>query len=1097
MKSACRYCFFTVLIIAAGLSLFNLPWQNASAFSRRAFSDEANVLAPAASREVIEQAERMAQEIASVKDFFRHHPVYRRLSEAQLSRLAAVFYEEITPIKRDSDEGILNADRTDAFNERFRRLEQEGIPNTIDLHIIVGIRESKAMASIFMFVPPLAMELETRHGRMIFFQSEYDALCRSPFAGVLQKHVIRIAEGVYTSSPSFDAIATQLKAMENRDNILMMTGTLPKYETSIRALLVAQPRGQGEAVPPIPRLTEVLSVLERESGSVIADVGQGLGMTLREIRLRSPGCITFGVDLADYVPMVMSLPARDPRKRELIRFAQTGSADLLEPSCDPRFVEATAASFSLPVGADLITCIFCLPHEEDRLAAIANIHNNLKVGGIAYILALENFNIGIDTPQGPVSLAQFLEPLEEKGVHYIEMAIPGVMIVNNLPEPLVGIVIERTDPKELHFNMEYAGVDDNGVVQYRTRGDEPVFSFAAPSCRPISPRHLDAASEAVVAACMENPLFAQAVSNFDASGAAAIDNRVYWEKLAPTFEAGKRRDDRTSPEQIEHFLGLLGPPDRSIFEIAMGAGRAAELFLEHGYFDYRGIDLSQENVALARQRLSALAPERLIAGDFMTYDADTRSDGVFASDILLYMSPQDQIRFLLKAAADLNEEGLLYLRWAPGDNTVKVTVKQVKGETVTGWAFTVTPEYLEFLLDAAGFDMVEPVREVEQLINVGTQYERLQKFWTAYARKRGIPTVARRIEEKLLAYRDSGTSAGSRDNRYLQEAVPLINNLHRLVGQDAAAAYVFRAIWENVAAGESIVPLFQWLENNTCTGFLSIADQWSMAVKTESGDGAWGPMQRPEHQLDAQLSRNDHILLMVQAGQAILLEVHNLFRESAYRVLTDQDDKRAEPNVSEPVVRRTLALLSQNSFLPQMQKLVPLGLVFHDIGQILKNRVSLNRSGDGDRLDARHHRVSGSHFAGDLLKQFEVDPFDVEAVELLIRQHDAMWNLYCLDKYGDYNSFTTAETLMTDVRQTVQRLATLRPEIPPAVLTDNLLRMIALAGIADVFASGDRYLSDAFLIFVEEFLSRNAAGDQQNPTLDRKGGTDGAIGAAA
>ena len=285
-------------------------------------------------------------------------------------------------------------------------------------------------------------------------------------------------------------------------------------------------------------------------------------------------------------------------------------------------------------------------------------------------------------------------------------------------------------------------------------GAKPVFHLkthapaATPAARSESREWLSWAE-----AMAKNPILRQAQEAFDASGAAAVSNKIHWDNILGDFEASKAKD-ALEPKVLAYtrrFLASLPQgKDSSIFEVGMGIGRTLDVFQSEGYTNFSGIDIAARAVEVVRGKYGedAQAP-RFFSGDFAEFTSSEKYDGVFSSDVFLYLSPADQFKALQAAKNMLRPDGKLFVRWAPGKNTVLFKPNGATYGTATGWVFTVTPEYLTKLLEAAGFEMTVPVEPINVLINVATN-PKPQDYLLAFAHpSMGLDGLGRKIEGQI------------------------------------------------------------------------------------------------------------------------------------------------------------------------------------------------------------------------------------------------------------------------------------------------------------------------------------------------------------
>jgi len=245
-----------------------------------------------------------------------------------------------------------------------------------------------------------------------------------------------------------------------------------------------------------------------------------------------------------------------------------------------------------------------------------------------------------------------------------------------------------------------------------------------------------------------SPVLREAQENFDRSGAAAISNKQYWDGIIDGFEPGKERDARHPDvrKYMRKFLaGLPSGKQSSIFEVGMGYGRSLEIFREEGYADLSGVDIAAEATERVRGKFGEdAASPRFFTGDFVDLDLEQQYDGVFASDVLLYLSPFDQFRAFLKIKAMLKPGGSLFIRMAPGKNEVAFKLDKVTKEP-RGWVFLVDQAYLRAMLEAAGLKVDGAVEPITLPINIGTPDSKGQDYLITFARSStaGVEEIAK------------------------------------------------------------------------------------------------------------------------------------------------------------------------------------------------------------------------------------------------------------------------------------------------------------------------------------------------------------------
>ena len=231
-------------------------------------------------------------------------------------------------------------------------------------------------------------------------------------------------------------------------------------------------------------------------------------------------------------------------------------------------------------------------------------------------------------------------------------------------------------------------------------------------------------------------LLVQAQKRFIQSRAPIISNEAYWQKIVAKFETDKL-DDHTLDASIYAFLKNIVNPEKSIIEFGCGIGRTANVLKNKGYRNYLGIDVAMKAVVMAKNRLTDM---EFRVGNVLTFTSSRKYDAAIATDVLLYLSPEDQINALINIGKCLKRGAPLIIRWAPAEegveNDVLIKEKVINDENVEGWVFLATEDYVEELLKISGFSLTKPIIKEEVIINPGTPYEKPQDYLVIFAEKR-------------------------------------------------------------------------------------------------------------------------------------------------------------------------------------------------------------------------------------------------------------------------------------------------------------------------------------------------------------------------
>jgi SAM-dependent methyltransferase len=137
------------------------------------------------------------------------------------------------------------------------------------------------------------------------------------------------------------------------------------------------------------------------------------------------------------------------------------------------------------------------------------------------------------------------------------------------------------------------------------------------------------------------------------------DNYVsVWQDAAPAFdEAAARRWGRPQARLLKRVLPER--KDASILDVGCGGGKLIHLFKSMGYADVSGVDLSPEQVALARQ-----VCDRVSLGDAVQYLEAHKGefDLITGMDVIEHFKKDEVIVFLMAIRGALRENGRVVLQ---------------------------------------------------------------------------------------------------------------------------------------------------------------------------------------------------------------------------------------------------------------------------------------------------------------------------------------------------------------------------------------------------------------------------------------------------
>lgn len=155
--------------------------------------------------------------------------------------------------------------------------------------------------------------------------------------------------------------------------------------------------------------------------------------------------------------------------------------------------------------------------------------------------------------------------------------------------------------------------------------------------------------------------------------------RVYGDYYATTFTARNEATDAAYAMRVrvlrQVLLPWLPPPPASrVLEVACGIGYALETLKRAGYTDAHGIDLSAQQVEIARER--GLAAEH---ADAFEYLAGRRAeyDAIVALDFIEHLDRDELFRFLDLAREALRPGGRLFVRTANANSLLAARLRWV------------------------------------------------------------------------------------------------------------------------------------------------------------------------------------------------------------------------------------------------------------------------------------------------------------------------------------------------------------------------------------------------------------------------------------
>ncbi len=140
--------------------------------------------------------------------------------------------------------------------------------------------------------------------------------------------------------------------------------------------------------------------------------------------------------------------------------------------------------------------------------------------------------------------------------------------------------------------------------------------------------------------------------------------RIY-ERYASRFQSAPEVFDREAARRwgraYRHYLRGWLPPSRDarILDVACGGGKLLQFFIDAGFQDVHGVDISPEQVALARQVTPNVAQANVL--DFLA-DHPGRFELIAGLDIVEHFRKDEVLIFLDRCFAALKPGGRLVLQ---------------------------------------------------------------------------------------------------------------------------------------------------------------------------------------------------------------------------------------------------------------------------------------------------------------------------------------------------------------------------------------------------------------------------------------------------
>jgi len=173
------------------------------------------------------------------------------------------------------------------------------------------------------------------------------------------------------------------------------------------------------------------------------------------------------------------------------------------------------------------------------------------------------------------------------------------------------------------------------------------------------------------------------------------------EQFSRTADGYVRNRGFAQGEDLVEAARLLQPsPEDVLLDVACGGGKLLQFYLDAGYIDVHGVDLSPEQVALARQVTPNVAQANVL--DYLAENPG-RFDLISGLDIVEHFRKDEVLQFLDLCFAALKPGGRLVLQ-TPNAESPWGTYHRYNDLT---HELAFNPNALSRLLDLVGFEAIE------------------------------------------------------------------------------------------------------------------------------------------------------------------------------------------------------------------------------------------------------------------------------------------------------------------------------------------------------------------------------------------------------
>ncbi|MEI8012476.1 MAG: methyltransferase domain-containing protein [Candidatus Omnitrophota bacterium] len=209
-------------------------------------------------------------------------------------------------------------------------------------------------------------------------------------------------------------------------------------------------------------------------------------------------------------------------------------------------------------------------------------------------------------------------------------------------------------------------------------------------------------------------------------------NDDHWTESAKSFAEKKKGD----PVPVKFYKAVLEQlsPESQILDVATGDGSFLS-YVMRTFKNFFGFDISA-GVLERAIKINKIPQEKLQQGNIKDVDlGKDKWDVIMASDVLLYLSPEELAKVMKKFHDALTKDGKLAIRWNAGDN------KYIAKQDGRG-AVYVDEHFLKTLLPLFGFEVESINKEPVEIYAAQTKKEGRKKiymdYWYVIAKKGSV-----------------------------------------------------------------------------------------------------------------------------------------------------------------------------------------------------------------------------------------------------------------------------------------------------------------------------------------------------------------------